>query len=78
MSEYDEINRIKECAINSVDSIEQIKAINALAHHGNKAIYPITEVMESSVDDAVKLFGCKSIHKIRADSLDQASSGPTL
>ena len=78
LSEYDEINRIKEGVTNSEDSIEQIKAIYALAHYGNKAIRPITEVMESSVDDAVKLFGYKSIHKIKAHSLDQTNSGPTL
>lgn len=78
LSEYEEINGIMECAINSVDSTEQIKAINALAHHGNKAIRPITEVMESSVDDSVKLFGYKSIHKIRTHSLDQINSGQKL
>jgi hypothetical protein len=65
-----------------VDSTEQIKAINALAHHGNKAIQSITEVMESSGDDAVKLFGYKSIHKIKAHTLahtlDRTNSGPTF
>lgn len=65
MSEHDEIKRIKETAIHSLNSTEQIEAINALAQYGNRAILPITEIIESSVDDKVKTLGYKAIHKIK-------------
>jgi hypothetical protein len=69
LSEGDQLNRIKETAIHSVNSIEQIEAINALAQYGNKAISSITEVIESSEHEKVKILGYKSIQKIKTHPL---------
>jgi len=70
MSEGDQIKKIKESAIHYVSSTDQIEAINALAQYGNKAISSITEVMESSNDDKVKILGYKAIQKIKTHALD--------
>jgi len=69
LSEGDQLNRIKETAVHSVNSIEQIEAINALAQYGNKAISSITEVIESSEHDKVKILGYKAIQKIKTHPL---------
>ena len=49
--------------------IEQIEAINALAQYGNKAISSITEVIESSEHEKVKILGYKAIQKIKTHPL---------
>ena len=65
MSEGDQLNRIKETAIHSVNSIEQIEAINALAQYGNKAISSITEVIESSEHEQVSYLDIKLFKRLK-------------
>lgn len=69
LSKEDQIKGIKDAAIHSINSTEQIEAINTLSQYGNKAISSITEVIESSEDEKVKILGYKAIQKIKTHNL---------
>ena len=69
LSDENQINKIKESAIASIEPLEQIKAIDMLASYGNRAILPITEVIESSNNDQVKKHGYIAIGEIKTHPL---------
>jgi hypothetical protein len=64
-NDQDQINKIKEVAIHSIDSTEQRKAIDTLVPFGNKAISAITDIIDSNIDDQVKTYGYEAIQKIK-------------
>ena len=69
LSDENQLNKIKESAIASTESLEQIKAIDMLASYGNRAILPIIEVIESSNNDQVKKHGYTAIDEIKTHPL---------
>jgi hypothetical protein len=65
LSNEKEINEIKEVAISSIDPEEHKQAINALSGYGNEGIIPITEIIDQSLDEEVRLHGYKTIERIK-------------
>jgi hypothetical protein len=65
LSEIDRIKRIQEIGIHSANSKEKIQAIEAISVYGNKAIFPLFDIIGSSTDQMVKTYGYKTILKIK-------------
>lgn len=69
LTEIDKIKRIQEIGIHSAYSKEKIQAIEAIAVYGNKAIFPIFDIMASSADQCVKTYGYNIIQRIKTHSI---------
>jgi HEAT repeat protein len=65
LSEEEQIRKLKEVAIYSSLVNVRKAAIDALAAYGERAIPAITEVVEYSVTEEVRVYGLQTIKKIK-------------
>jgi hypothetical protein len=64
-AENDQVKKLKDIGLFSIDDNVRMKTIEALGAYGAKAIDAIAEIINYSVSDEVKMHGLEVIKKIK-------------
>lgn len=65
MSENEQIRKIKDTGIYTVDSKVKISSIDSLATYGMQGIDPIMDIVGSTITEEVKTHGLDAVKRIR-------------
>ena len=65
MSESQQIKKIRDTAIYTVDSNMKISSIDSLATYGMQGIDPIIDIVGSTIREEVKTHGLDAVKRIR-------------
>lgn len=65
MSENEQIKKIRDTAIYTVDSNVKISSIDSLATYGMHGIDPIIDIVGSTIREEVKTHGLDTVKRIR-------------
>jgi HEAT repeat protein len=68
MSEEEQVKKLREVALSSTLVNVRKAAIDAIAAYGERAIPAITEVVNSSTTEEVRVHGLQTIKKIKEQS----------
>lgn len=67
-NEEEQVTKIKETAIISLDDDVRKSAIDALAAYKEKGIGGVTEIIDASYNNEVRTFGFNTIKKVKQHS----------
>jgi hypothetical protein len=67
LSENEQIKKIRDTAIYTVDSNVKISSIDSLATYGMQGIDPIIDIVGSTIREEVKTHGLEAVKRIRQD-----------
>lgn len=65
MSENEQIRKIKDTGIYTIDSKVKISSIDSLATYGMQGIDPIMDIVGSTITEEVKTHGLDAVKRIR-------------
>jgi hypothetical protein len=65
LSENEQIKKIRDTAIYTVDSKVKISSIDSLATYGMQGIDPIIDIVGSTIREEVKTHGLDTVKRIR-------------